>query len=101
MLEVGVKINEAQSIVSTLRSSTSSIQINMSTNRSFTKTNITPFTKDLEKVIRAVELLKQYRTLLISDIDILEQTIEKIRENDERISKTTSMTSDGPRPLFS
>ncbi len=42
--------------------------------------------KDLEQVIKGIELIKRYQTLLNSDIETLVQTGEEIKENDERLA---------------
>lgn len=97
--KLSINPGEFQSNISALRPSAAGIESGIKTSRSFNQTNIKPFTKDLEHVIRAMGLLKRYQTLLNSDIDILEQTGEKIKENDERLAATSTIDVDGPQPL--
>ncbi|MEC5425189.1 TIGR04197 family type VII secretion effector [Virgibacillus sp. C22-A2] len=97
--EVGINLGEFQSNISRLRSSASGIESSIKTNRTFNKTNIEPFTNDLEHIIRAIELIRKYQTLLNSDIDTLEQTGEKMKENDERIAAISNIDVTGPQPL--
>ncbi|GAB3799603.1 TIGR04197 family type VII secretion effector [Virgibacillus kimchii] len=97
--EVSINPGELKSQISALRSSASSLESSIKTSRTFNKTNIKPFIKDLENVIRAIELLQKYQTLLNSDIDILEQTIEQMRENDERLAALQKTDVTGPQPL--
>ncbi|MFD1361466.1 TIGR04197 family type VII secretion effector [Lentibacillus salinarum] len=96
--EVGINMGEFRSNIATLRSSASSIESGIKTNRTFDKTTIKPFTKDLENVIKAIELLQKYQTLLDSDIDTLEQTGEKMKENDERLAQANPGIM-GPQPI--
>lgn len=101
MKEVGINLSEFQSTISGLRSSASSIESSIKTNRTFNKTNIKPFIQDLEHVIKAAELLTKYQALLSSDIDVLEQTGEQIREKDEELATMSNMDITGPQRLHS
>lgn len=69
----------------------------MSTGESLDKTNIKPFLNDLENAIRALELLKEYQQLFTSDLSVIEDVANKIREKDEELS-TQQTTSSGPQP---
>ncbi len=80
--EIKLDYDDFKSLISTLKSSTSGIESSVKTSRAFDKTNINPLTKDLEHIIRTIELLKRYQTSLHTDIDTLEQIGEKIKERD-------------------
>ncbi len=54
--EIKLDYNNFQSFISTLKSSASGIDGGIQTSRTFEKTNIKPLAKDLEQVIRALEL---------------------------------------------
>ncbi|MGP4040975.1 TIGR04197 family type VII secretion effector [Gracilibacillus sp. D59] len=95
--EVSINMNVFRSNVSKLRSAVAEIETNKTTN-SFSKTNIEPFTKDLENVIEAMELLEQYKTILESDIVTLEQTGEQMKEQDEKLASVNYPIS-GPQPI--
>lgn len=84
--EISINPGEFQLHISALRSAASSIECGIDTDRTFNKTNINPLVKDLEQVIKGIELIKRYQTLLNSDIETLVQTGEEIKENDERLA---------------
>ncbi len=86
-----------RSNISKLKSSVTNIEIKQPTS-TLSKTNIEPFTKDLENVIEAIELLERYKKILETDITTLEQTGEKMREKDEELAAVNHPSS-GPRPL--
>lgn len=85
--EIKLDYDGFTSLVSTLRSSASGIESSVKTNRTFDDTNINPLIKDLEHIIRTLELLKRYQTSLHKDIDTLEQVGEKIRERDLELAE--------------
>lgn len=99
VVEIGINLSEFQSSVDALRTSSSNLVSSIQKNRTFDKTNIQPFTKDLENVIRAVDLLQQYKSLLESDINTLEHTGENIRENDEGLAQANTNVLDGPQKI--
>lgn len=96
--KIGINLGEFQLHISTLKSSATGIDSSIETNRTFNQTNITPFTKDLEHIIKAIELINKYQTLLHSDIDTLNQTGKKIKETDERLATGLRITT-GPHSL--
>lgn len=85
--EIKLDYDQFKSHVSTLRSSVNGIESSVKTNRTFEDTNINPLIKDLEHIIRTLELLKKYQTSLHKDIDVLEQVGEKIRERDLELAE--------------
>lgn len=85
--EIKLDYDAFQSLVSTLRTSTSGIESSVKTSRTFEDTNINPLIKDLEHIIRTLELLKKYQTSLHKDIDVLEQVGEKIKERDLELAE--------------
>lgn len=97
--KIGINLGEFQLHISTLKSSATGIESSIETNRTFNKTNITPFTKDLEHIIKAIELINKYQTLLHSDIDTLNQTGKKIKETDERLATGGLRITTGPHSL--
>ncbi|MTW86061.1 TIGR04197 family type VII secretion effector [Virgibacillus dakarensis] len=97
---VGINIGEFQSNIEKLRSSLSGLESSIKTSRTFDKTNIAPFTDDLENTIKAVKLLEEYKTLLDTDITTLEDTGEQMRENDENLANYNNPDPEsGPQPL--
>ncbi|WP_106496023.1 TIGR04197 family type VII secretion effector [Lentibacillus sp. Marseille-P4043] len=97
--EVGINIGVFRSNVKNLRSSLSDLESGIKTSRTFDKTNITPFIDDLENTIKAIELLKKYKTLLDTDITTLGDIGEKMRETDENLGKQPSGITNGPQPI--
>lgn len=95
--EVSINMSVFRSNVSKLKSSVTDIEIKQPTS-TLSKTNIEPFTKDLENVIEAIELLERYKKILETDITTLEQTGEKMREKDEELAAVNHPIS-GPQPL--
>lgn len=89
--EVGININLFRSNVEKLRSSLADLEIDGTKTKSFHHTNINPFKGDLQSLIKTIELLQRYKTILNGDIHTLKQTGEAIRENDERIAKSLHM----------
>lgn len=84
--EVSIKIDEFQTNIANLRSAVSSIESSIKTDEEFEKTNIEPFTKDLETTIDAINLLDRYKQMLNTDIDALENVGDEMVENDEEIA---------------
>lgn len=84
-----------------LRNSVNKLEDYMSKSETFDKTNITPFTHDLENMIQAIELLEQYKALFLEDITVIEDVGEKLREQDELLSKPTQTHDimDGYQPV--
>lgn len=97
--KISIDYNDFQSNVSALKSSASNIKSSMETNRTFDNTNIKPLIKDLEHIIKAIELIKKYQGSLHTDIDTLEQIGEKIKENDQKIAEANKIHGTGPQPL--
>jgi len=91
--EIKFDYNRFQSFVSNLKSSTLGINSSIKTNRTFEKTNSKPFIKDLEQVIRVIELLNRYQTSLHTDIETLEQIGEKIKERDIELAEQFNQTA--------
>ncbi|WP_449354457.1 TIGR04197 family type VII secretion effector [Virgibacillus natechei] len=99
MAQVGINISVFRSNITKLRSSLSSLESGIKPNKTLDKTNITPYMDDLENVIKAVELLEKYKTLLDTDIGTLKEVGETMRENDEHLSRQTGNIATGPQPL--
>lgn len=100
--EIGIKIEVFRANIKKLRSSLSRLDSGIPKNRSFHRTNITPFTDDLENTIKAIELLIRYKSLLDADIRSLEDIGERIWETDERLAKNANNNRhhmSGPQPI--
>lgn len=97
--EISINMNPFQSNISKLKKSAGNLN---STKRigSFNRTNLGPFTKDLEQVMEAIDLLKQYKRILEKDIITLEKTGNSIRDIDVDLSKRSHSIS-GPQPIRS
>ncbi|AUJ26911.1 MULTISPECIES: TIGR04197 family type VII secretion effector [Virgibacillus] len=93
--QVGINIEVFRENVSRLKAAVSNINSSTNKNWTFDKTNITPFTNDLENAVKAMTILERYVTLLSNDIDTLKNIGESMKEKDEELSKGTSkITSD-------
>lgn len=97
--KISINYNDFQSNISALRSSASAIKSSIETNRTFENTNIKPLIKDLEHIIKVIELIKKYQGSLHTDIDTLEQVGEKIKEKDEKIAEAHKIHGIGHQPL--
>ncbi|MFD2655186.1 TIGR04197 family type VII secretion effector [Gracilibacillus thailandensis] len=95
--EVSINMSVFRANVAKLKTALADIETNTTTN-SFSKTNIEPFTKDLENVIEAMELLEQYKNILEADVSTLEQTGEQMREKDEELASVNHPIV-GPQPI--
>lgn len=98
-MEVGINNDDFRSKVDNLRNSVTALDSKIKTNRTFEKTNIKPFTNDLENLIKAVELINKYKTLLNDDISILEDVGEQMKQNDEELASRNHHVNNGPQPL--
>ena len=87
--EVSINITEFNSNINSLRSAVSSINSSIKTTRELEKTNITPFTKDLETTIEAIELLERYKQMLDTDINALDNVGKEMVENDEQLARVS------------
>lgn len=96
MGEVSINIGLFRSNISHLRDSLSGLDSTIKTSRTFDKTNISPFTDDLENIIKATELIGKYKTLLDEDIKTLESVGEQMRERDEEIANSNQSVSSNP-----
>lgn len=86
--------------VISLKNSVQNLEGKMSTNQTFDQTNIKPFINDLENTIRSLDLLNEYKTMFLSDIEVLEDIGEKIREQDLRLSQVQHHDiRDGYKPI--
>lgn len=99
MPEVGINYDLFQTAINHLNNSVTALESSMKTNRTFEKTNITPFTNDLENIIKAVELLNRYKQVLIQDISTLQDIGEQMKQKDEELAGRTNQVSDGPIPI--
>jgi len=88
--EIKLDYSDFKSFISTVKSSAEGIESSVATSRTFDTTNINPLKKDLEHIIRTIELLNKYQTSLISDIETLEQIGEKINERDQKLAEQGS-----------
>mgnify|MGYP001193043948 CR=1 FL=1 len=83
-----------------LKNALTSLDPSMNTNETLDKTNIKPFINDLENTVRALELLIEYKEIFSSDLDVLEDVGEKIREQDLRLSQVPQHDiRDGYQPI--
>lgn len=87
--EVGIKKSEFDSNVSSLQDAVSEIDSSAKGNLEFEKTNIKPFTKDLKTTVEAIELLENYKQMIINDITTLKTVGETMVETDEEIANST------------
>lgn len=99
MSEVGINFDVFQSNVDNLRNSVTDLDSNIKTNRTFEKTNISPFTNDLENIIKAVELVNQYKIMLEQDISTLRDIGEQMKQNDEELANRNNVVSSGPQAI--
>ncbi|MFC4618229.1 hypothetical protein ACFO4N_05740 [Camelliibacillus cellulosilyticus] len=89
--EVSINLGIFQETINDLRSSALELDSGFSKGYSLDQTNIPPFVKDLERMIKAVELFERYRDqILISDIKTLENVGESLRQQDDALSGGSS-----------
>lgn len=84
---IRLNISEFETVISALQSSASGIDSSVKTSRTFEKTNIKPLTKDLEQVIKSIELVQKYQTSLHKDIETLERIGENLKQKDAALAK--------------
>lgn len=99
MPEVGINSDVFRSNVDNLRNSLTDLESKIKTNRTFEKTNITPFTNDLENIIKAVELINKYKIMLDQDISTLKDVGEQMKQNDEELARRNNHVSNGPQAI--
>lgn len=87
--EVSIKITEFSSNINSLQSAVSSINSSIKITRELEKTNIKPFTKDLETTIEAIKLLERYKQMLDIDINALDNVGKEMVENDEQLARVS------------
>jgi len=71
----------------------------MSMGETLDKTNIKPFIDDLENMIRALELMKRYYEIFTTDLRVIQNIADTLREQDERLSIPKHDFRDGPQPI--
>ncbi|GAA5417110.1 hypothetical protein Pryu01_02171 [Paraliobacillus ryukyuensis] len=89
--QVSINTNVFQSNVNKLKTSVSNIQTKKNIH-SFSKTNIRPFTKDVEQIVDAIALLEKYKVILEADIVTLSETGDQMETTDIRLSNQYSNT---------
>lgn len=89
MPTVSINIGDFEEKVSSLNTAALNIKSTIKSDTPFEKTNIKPFTKDVEAALDAIELLKRYQQLLLADIDSLEHVGQEMKEHDEQIASAT------------
>ncbi|WP_249872491.1 TIGR04197 family type VII secretion effector [Oceanobacillus saliphilus] len=97
--EVGINSEVFRSNIEKLRGSLSNLESKIHANQTFKKTNITPFTNDLENIIKAVELINKYKMLLDEDISTLNNVGEQMRQNDEDLARQHNHVSNGTKAI--
>ncbi|SHM54906.1 TIGR04197 family type VII secretion effector [Gracilibacillus kekensis] len=97
--EVSINMNVFRSNISNLRTSEGKLEGNIKNDWTFDKTNITPFTNDLENTLRTMELLKRYVEMLENDIITLQSIGEKIQETDENLGNQIDSAKFAPEPI--
>lgn len=84
--KVSIDIAEFDANISTLESKIAELTNDMNIPSEFEKTNIEPFTKDLQKVIQAKQLLSRYKEFIKKDSDVLSETGQDMVDNDKEIA---------------
>lgn len=97
--EVAVNISEIRAGVNKLRGSLTGLHTKFNAKQGFKNTNIPPFTADLETVNQSMELLEKYRLLLEEDSEVLSDTAETMRENDEQLARRNNSVRNEPQRL--
>ncbi|WP_366249416.1 TIGR04197 family type VII secretion effector [Terribacillus aidingensis] len=85
--EVAINMEVFESNVSSLKASAESLLFSQHKSYTLEKTNIAPFTKDLEQMVKAIELLDKYQSFLTQDIQTLKEVGETMRDTDEQLGK--------------
>lgn len=84
--EVGIKKDVFDTNVSELTKAVLNIDSSVIGTDDFEKTNIEPFTKDLETIVEAADLLDRYKTMILNDITVLQSVGNDMEENDIDLS---------------
>lgn len=92
--EVKINVPEFDSTVNSLQSAVEAIDRNIKSGYEFDKTNIKPFTEDLDIILEALDLLDEYKQMFLADIKTLEGVGDDMVENDEQLAQKS-----GPQPI--
>lgn len=86
--EVSIDMDKFDSIISKFKSARNSISNKDWSDDELDKTNIKPFTRDLENIIETFKQLQRYEQLLNSDIKTLCDVGETMDDNDKKLSQS-------------
>lgn len=98
-----IKLNKGlyNSHLDNLNTAVTDVEGTIEKNLVFDKTNITPFTNDLENTIKAIELLDRYKQLFIDDIAIFREKGEILSQQDEQLAQNTrNAMHNGNQPMM-
>ncbi|MCT1576498.1 TIGR04197 family type VII secretion effector [Oceanobacillus kimchii] len=85
--EVSIDTQLFELNINRLSASIEKLKFDQHANYSLEKTNISPFTDDLGQMVKAIEIIDLYRTLLVKDVQMLTDVGENMRQTDEHLSK--------------
>ncbi|WP_054950398.1 TIGR04197 family type VII secretion effector [Numidum massiliense] len=93
--QVSINIGEYRDKVGQIKNSQSGLTT-FGCYASFNRTNIKPFTDDLEMFIEATKLFARYKEILEADIQTLVKVGESIQKQDEALARASNKVS-GPQ----
>ncbi|MBO1002419.1 hypothetical protein ACFSKI_04560 [Pseudogracilibacillus auburnensis] len=98
--KISLNIDMFQDNMNELRNAVNHLGNYMDKAETLEKTNIPLFLNDLENMITALEFLDEYKLLFQEDLVVVNDIAEKIREQDERLSKVQKDDlRDGYQPI--
>ncbi|SRR5690625_921503 len=96
--EISINISHFKGITQNMNSSMNKVDCNVDTSESLDKTNLAPFTENLEVLIELISTLDEYKALFGRDIDILNSVGESLQEQDEQLATSTPQAG-GNQPI--
>lgn len=98
--KISLNVELFQDSMNELRNAVNHLGNYMDKAETLEKTNIPLFLNDLENMITALEFLDEYKLLFQEDLVVVNDIAEKIREQDERLSKVQKDDlRDGYQPI--
>lgn len=96
--EISINISHFKGVTRNMKTTMNQVDCKVDTNESFDKTNLAPFTENLEVLIELISTLDEYKALFDRDIDILNSVGESLQEKDEQLATSTPQAG-GNQPL--
>lgn len=96
--DISVNVSVFKGNIANLQTSMRGVDCQIDTNESLEKTNLAPFTDNLEALVQLLTILDNYKMLFEKDVQILDQIGEDIQEQDEKLA-TSNHHYSGHEPV--